>query len=168
MIVRPFNEEDASTLYRWYHDKRHENFFRDATYGLSVEQCRQAPHWLRMAILIGLSPDDPTCRLGMVTFADVNKRIRVYRVGLLVDPEFQHCGVGKDLTAAGLEWAFNTMCAHRVVCEALSQDTRTVQGVRRAGFTHEGTARESVFLRGEFCNEEGFSMLRSEYVARAR
>lgn len=162
MIIRPFNSGDAKTFYRWYHDKRLSHFYRGFIYGVSLEQCKNAVELLKGHILVGLHPE--TCEpVGAVTLADRDRILRVYKLGLLVDPDHQHQNYGKDLLTYGLKWAFETMNAHRVVAEVICEDDRTMNGVRKAGFIAEGLSRQTMYLDGKYYDEAVFSMLRPDY-----
>lgn len=171
MIIRQFNADDAFAFYCWYHDKRLSHFFRGFLTGVSLEQCKNAPQFLRGHILVGVlegnepyaTPEDKDRLVGAVTLADRDPILRIYKLGLLVHPEFQQHGLGKDLMAAGIEWSFNTMNAHKIMLEILDQDQRVITGAEAAGFTREGLSRKSAYLDGKFCNEVIFSMLREEY-----
>lgn len=164
MILRPFNTGDGPTWYDWYHDSRLERYFRGYTSGASVEQCCNAPYLMKAHILIGLNADGE--RVGAVSFADTNRILRIYRFGLLVDPNKQHQGYGKELTEQGLAWAFDTMNAHKVFYEVISDDKRILDGSSHAGFTVEGTLRQSIYLGGRYYDEEVRSILREEYYGR--
>lgn len=162
MIIRPFNSGDAKTFYRWYHDKRLAHFYRGFIYGVSLEQCKDAVGLLKGHILMGLHPE--TCEpVGAVTLADKDRILRIYKLGLLVDPDHQHQNYGKKLLAYGLEWAFDTMNAHRVVAEVMSDDHRTLNGVVKAGFVLEGASRQTIFMDGKYTDETVLSMLRPDY-----
>lgn len=161
MILRPFNTSDGAAWYSWYHDPELKRYFRGYTAGASLEQCCNAPHLMKAHILIGLNADGD--RVGAVSFADTNRILRVFRFGLLVDPQFQHQGYGKDLLAQGLAWAFDTMNAHKVFHEVIADDQRIHDGAAIAGFTVEGVSRQSVYLDGNFHDEVVSSILREEY-----
>lgn len=136
---------------------------------MSEEEAANAPMILKAHILIGLTEEGEdklgsNIPVGMVSFGDTDSVLRIYKFGLLVDPAFQQLDFGRKLTIQGLDWAFNTMNAHKVFGEILETDKRIVEGSLKAGFSHEGVSRSSIFLRGKFYDEDVISILRSEYI----
>lgn len=158
--IRPFNSDDAITFHRWYHDERLSHFYRGFIYGASVSDCEKAPDVMRGHVFVMLKDDE---YLGALTLADIDRVLRVYRLGMLTDPEHQHQGVAKTLLNWGLRWAFDKMNAHKVVVEVMASDERTVQGTRAAGFIQEGLKRKQVYLDGCFHDELLFGMLQEDY-----
>lgn len=157
----PFNEMDAAAVYRWYHDPAYAHFFRGFVRGVSLDECRRAPDILKANILIAVDAND--MRVGMVTFAETSNISRILKFGLLVDAQCQHMSIGKWLTAAALEWAFDKMNAHRVFAEVLECDTRILNGAAKAGFLIEGRLRESQYINGKFLDEIVIAILHDEY-----
>lgn len=166
MILRPFNEADAVIWYNWYHDKRLAKYFRGYVYGVSIAQCTRAPEMMRGHILLGI--DETTNKaVGAVNFCDTETVLRIYRMGLLTDPELHHQGVGKELSALAIDWAFNTMNAHKIICDIICDDTRMIQGLEYAGFTQYGVDKESMFIDGIIKDEFKYHLLRRDYVRKS-
>jgi RimJ/RimL family protein N-acetyltransferase len=162
--ITPFNASDANAIFRWYHDPAYSHYFRGFVNGVSIEQCMNAPALLRSNILIAVNEHEK--RVGLVSLADTSNILRIYRLGLIVDKTAQHTGIGKALLERGIEWAFDFMNAHKVVCEILVEDERVIEGAKRAGFIYEGTLRQSQYLNGEFKDEAVYSMLHAEFNKR--
>ena len=162
MIIRPANSSDALTWYRWYHDKRMSHFFRGFLMGASVDDCADITRLLKAHVIMGF--DEETGKpIGAMNFADTDYLLRIYRTGLLIDPEFQHKGLGKELGDKCLEWAFNTMNAHKLFCEILAEDERLITGVKYMGFREEGFKRESCFFDGKVRSEVLLSILKTDW-----
>jgi len=162
MMLRPFNADDALTFYRWYHDRRLTHYFRGFIHGASVAQCANAPQLIRGHILVGIDPDTQQL-VGAVSLADLDSILRIYKLGLLVDPDWQHLGFGKALLTGGVEWAFNVMNAHKILIEIVAGDSRVIHGAEQAGFQHEGTLRETCYIDGRFHDEVVYGLLQREY-----
>lgn len=164
LYLRPFNPDDAKIFYRWYHDKRLASYFRGFVSGISIEQCRQAPKFMKAHILVGCESD--THRpIGAATYADTDLILRIYRMGLLVDPDYQHKDYGRFITTESIAWAFERMNAHKVVAEMLTHDQRLIAGCEKAGFVLEGTRRSSCYFQGAYHDEHVYSMLREDFDA---
>lgn len=161
ITLHAFNAADGPTWHRWYHDKRLENYFRGYIQGVTVEQCCNAPFLMKSHILVGTNECGDT--VGAASFADTDKILRIFKFGLLVDPDVQYHGYGKVIMEQGLKWAFNTMNAHKVIADFLEQETRLFRGAELSGFKSEGVSRKSVYLNGEFHNETRIAILKDEY-----
>ena len=162
LYLRPFNADDAKIFHRWYHDERLSAYFRGFVSGISLEQCRQASRFMKAHILVGC--DSETHRpVGATTFADSDLVLRVYKMGMLIDPEHQHKSYGRHLTFQSVTWAFEKMNAHKIFIEMLTSDKRLVGGSEKAGFVFEGTKRQSCYHNGIIQDEHLYSMLRPEY-----
>lgn len=162
ITLRPFNSSDGATWHKWYHNKKLSRFFRGFITGMSIEQARSAPSFMQAHILMAFNEVNDC--VGAMTFADSDRVVRSYRAGLLVDPEFQKIGIGKQISEQGIEWAFETMNAHKIWAEILEDDSRLLHGSGFAGFQVEGTKRESIYFEGVFKNETLISLLHSEYL----
>lgn len=132
-----------------------------------MAQAAQMPAFLRAHILVGIAEDGEPAPagtpVGMITFADVDPVLRVYRVGLLVDSAHQNGGFALKLGQKGMEWVFNTMNAHRLYAECVSTDERLLKGLRAFGMKDEGVERQSCFLDGKYHDEVILAMLQSDW-----
>lgn len=161
VFMRPFNEEDAAIIYKWYHDPRLAPFFRRYIGGLSLEQCKQATRFLKSHILVALQPSTGFY-IGMVTFLDSDPILRNYLMGALIDPQFQKCGYAQFLPMA-LKWAFEVMNANRVGVEILNENERLCKITEQAGLLFEGLRRQSCFFDNRLHDEALYSLTREDY-----
>lgn len=159
--IMPFDPSDGVTFFKWYHDPAYGHYFRGFVHGATLEQCINAPALLRANIRVAVT--DKETRIGCVSLAETQPILRVYRLGLLVDKDYQHTGVGKRLLEDGVDWAFNTMNAHKVYVEVLAGDTRVLAGAKSFGFKEEGVLRQNQYLDGALHDEVTLGILRSEY-----
>lgn len=161
--LQPFNADFAATFQRWYHDPRLSHFYRGFVQGASLRDCTRAAELMRGHVLVGIQDGK---LVGAASLADTDAVLRIFKFGLFVDPDCQHKGIGKLILDGALKWAFDKMNAHKVFFEIMNCDERILKGAKAAGFIHEGTKRSSVFLDGNFYNEEVFSLLNDEYYER--
>ncbi|HZP20821.1 MAG TPA: GNAT family protein [Bauldia sp.] len=90
-----------------------------------------------------------------------NRMVRLARFG--VAPERRGRGLGRALLKLILERAFVEMGAHRVELGVSSENSRARELYERAGFVHEGTARDSSLVDGAWRSVDNMSLLRPEW-----
>lgn len=61
---------------------------------------------------------------------------------------------------------FDTLGKHRVSCSVDPRNARSIALMERTGFRREAHHRESLWLKGEWCDDLIFAMLRREWISR--
>lgn len=174
MRLLPFNADCAPTWWNWYHKQQLARFFRGFVQGVTIKQCAEIPAMMRSHILMGISEGENEevesaqkivagQFVGAISLADIDPILRIYRLGLLVDPGFQQQNFGRQLLDLGVKWAFNKMNAHKIVAEVLVDDERIIRGAKSHGFISEGINRKSIFLDGKFYDQNILTMLQEDY-----
>lgn len=161
MRVRLFNPTDAKLLHKWYHDPSLQKFFRYLPrLGFSVEQLANAPQLLKSFILMA---DTDEGIVGMATVATVQHPIKIFKYGVLIDPEFQNKQCAYELSKQAIAWAFDVLNADRLYVEVLEEDTRNRELIVKFGFTQEGVMRKAAFHNGIVQDEYIFGLLKNEF-----
>lgn len=169
MIVVPFNSDFGLIFHKWFHDPRLKTFFRNFVNGCSLQQAQNAPAFMRANLLVGcIENEKGIVPVGLASFADTDTILRVYKTGVMIDPEYHHQKLGFKLSQLGLQWAFDTMNAHKVICGFLQRDEHLASSAERFGFLKEGRARKSVYIDGNLEDEIFVSLLQTEFNARTR
>lgn len=99
-----------------------------------------------------------------LTFLEIDPELRsTGEVGIVLLPEYQACGYGKEILLKYLEFGFTTLSLHRVYgkCDELNHASARV--MERCGLTYEGTIREHVWLRDHWRSTRYYGMLEEEY-----
>ena len=166
MKLISYNSDYTKFLWNWYHDYRLEHYFRGYIHGASYQQMANAPQLLQSHILLAFNDEnDLSAPIGLVSLADTDPVLRIYKLGALIDPKFQNSGLGHRLLMHGLDYAFLKMNAEKVIIEIVSCDDKQTKGALEFGFIFEGTRRQSVYLNGKKYDEKIYSLLREEYEA---
>jgi RimJ/RimL family protein N-acetyltransferase len=90
-----------------------------------------------------------------------NRAVRISRFGIA--PEQRGNGFGRNLLAFILAKAFDELEAHRIELQVSTENLRARRLYERAGFVHEGTARESCYVDGVWRSSDTMSLLRAEW-----
>ena len=162
--IRPFNADDANVFYRWYHLDELKPYFRGFIGGMSLEQCAQAPKYMRAHLLVLTDGTNYNEELyGLASFADTDLITKSYKFGIFVEPGHHNKGIGATFTKKAIQWAFETMNADRVFAELLAANDFLNRAAQKYGFTLEGKKRKSCFFEGQLQDELVYSITREDY-----
>lgn len=75
-------------------------------------------------------------------------------------------GIGTKAMTLLLDYAFLEMNLHRVSLRVFSFNHKAIKLYKKLGFTHEGTARQSLFRQGSWHDIIHMGLLKNEYVNR--
>lgn len=84
-------------------------------------------------------------------------------VGCVVSGEVSGLGLGTEALRAMISFGFKELGLNRIEARCVSGNTASVRIMEKSGMTHEGTAREKEFAKGEFRDVESYAILRREY-----
>jgi len=99
-----------------------------------------------------------------LTFLEIDPEIRCTgEVGIVLLPEYQAYGYGKEILRKYMEFGFHTLSLHRVFgkCDALNHASARL--MEQCGLTYEGTIREHIWLRDHWRSTRYYGMLAGEY-----
>lgn len=83
--------------------------------------------------------------------------------GVWFHPKAWGDGYATEASAHLLEYGFRELRLHRVSATAAAPNAASRRLCERLGFVHEGTARESQFLDGEYVDVERYGLLVDEW-----
>ena len=96
----------------------------------------------------------------------LNRRLRTAGLGrVAIHPLLRGQGLARDLIAIILSQAFSHAWVHRADLLVYDNNTAAFAAYKQAGFTLEGTRRETTPYRDEVWNTHMMSILRREYEA---
>ncbi len=88
-------------------------------------------------------------------------------IGWVLHPEHQGRGYAFEMAAATLDLAFSSgsgVHAHRVFARIDPRNAPSKRLAARLGLRHEGTLRETMFLQGEWTDEDVYAILAAEHA----
>ena len=103
--------------------------------------------------------------LGATLLWGIDPHNRSAHLGISLRP--QHCGkgFGTDVLGVLCEYAFVTLGLHRLQLETLDDNHAMIGAARSAGFTHEGTTRDSAWVAGRFLDDVVYGLLAHDWIA---
>lgn len=170
IILRPVQPTDTSVLAAWWND----------TGEAILQQDRIAPRPTHHAESLfdswssndspggfGYAIEDQQENLvGHVTLWGMALPARIATMGIVIGPEYQEQGYGKDALTVALRLAFEEMGAHKVELRVWEYNTRALGLYSSLGFVEEGRRRAAVFHKSRFYDQVQLGMLQEEYAAR--
>lgn len=101
--------------------------------------------------------------IGHITLWGLSLPTRIATCAIIIGPEFQDKGYGRDAIRVALRLAFEEMGAHKVEIKTWDFNERAVHLYRSMGFVEEGRRRAAVLHRGMFFDLVEFGLLVDEY-----
>jgi len=86
-------------------------------------------------------------------------------VGIVLLPEFQACGYGKEILQKYMDFGFCTLGLHRMFGKCDERNLASARLMERCGLLYEGTIREHVWLRDHWRSTRYYGILAGEYRA---
>lgn len=99
-----------------------------------------------------------------LTFLEIDPKITTTgEVGIVLLPEYQACGYGKEILLKYMEFGFDTLSLHRVFGKCDDLNHASARLMEQCGLIYEGTIREHVWLRDHWRSTRYYGMLEGEY-----
>jgi RimJ/RimL family protein N-acetyltransferase len=163
VAVRDLTKGDLGLLIEWRNDPQVNRYLSDRLKTQSeievwFDRLRSDPRvWLK-AIL----EDDRV--IGYAAVESIDEKNRKCELGLIVgETDSWGRGIATQVLQLMLKYAFETLNMHRVWAAVIEGNIRSARLLKRAGFFHEGTMRESIITAGILSNLEFYSLLEDEY-----
>jgi len=103
--------------------------------------------------------------VGMVSLVDLDFRNRRAELGrvLIGVAERRGKGLGGEMVELAIEYAFDHLNLHKVVCEVLATNPRAADLYRRLGFVDEGVLRQHVYKGGDYRDVQLLALFRANF-----
>lgn len=101
--------------------------------------------------------------VGHVTLWGLSMPARIGTCAIIIGPDYQNNGYGKEALSLVLRIAFQEMNANKVEIQTWDYNQRALHVYRELGFVEEGRRRAAVFHKGTFHDQVQMGMLVSEY-----
>jgi RimJ/RimL family protein N-acetyltransferase len=171
LILRTFEERDIRTFSAYRSDPevaRYQGW--EAPY--SLEQAAQFVADMRTRI-----PGDPgqwyqlalelkgsKAMIGDCAFHLANNGLQA-EIGMTLAPAYQGQGYGREAVGCLLDTLFSQLKLHRVYANVDPQNKASIRMLDKLGFRFEGHFLQSMWLKGEWVDEDWYALLREEWLA---
>jgi len=118
--------------------------------------------------VIGRGAGADATPVGLIGLKHLNWRSRSAELWIYIgETGARRGGLAEDATRLLLDFGFNTLNLHRISLVVRQTNSAAVALYKKAGFVHEGTAREQMFFEGAYVDVLCFAMLEHEFRERA-
>jgi RimJ/RimL family protein N-acetyltransferase len=173
LILRPFAERDAQAFSDYRSDPEVARLQGwEAPYNLEravqfVNEMKSAQpgtpgDWYQLA----MERKSDGELVGDSAFQILREDSRQAEIGITLARRHQSQGYALEGLTRLLEYLFDDLELHRVRANVDPQNQPSIHLLERLGFRHEGRFIESWFLKGAWCDEDWYAMLRREWAAR--
>lgn len=100
---------------------------------------------------------------GHVSAWGISMPERIATMAVVIGPDFQNRGIGREALQLALRLAFDELGANKVELQTWSYNRRAIHLYTALGFTTEGRRRAAVYHRGEFHDQILFGLLAADY-----
>lgn len=101
-----------------------------------------------------------------LTFLEIDPELPATgEVGIVLLPEYQATGYGREILLKYMEFGFETLSLHRVFGKCDELNSASARMMEQCGLIYEGTIREHVWLRDHWRSTRYYGMLAGEYAA---
>jgi ribosomal-protein-serine acetyltransferase len=167
-VLRPYTEEDAAELTavvavnrehlaRWLPWAATHGHQDSLDYIARMRAQIESEDGFEGAIIVGGEI------VGGAGFHAIDRLNRSTSIGYWLAAEAQGSGLTTATVRALLDHAFGAWALHRVVIEAVLDNTRSRAIPERLGFTQEGVLREAKLVRGRYEDAALYAMLASDW-----
>ncbi|WP_435358365.1 GNAT family N-acetyltransferase [Haloarchaeobius sp. DFWS5] len=101
--------------------------------------------------------------VGLCQVKGIHWQSGICRLSYFVLPDHHGEGYASAAVELALEYAFGHLRLHRVEAATVGQNEASQAVLRKAGFSHEGTARNKAFVCGEYHDLLSWGMLVEEW-----
>jgi RimJ/RimL family protein N-acetyltransferase len=169
VTLRALEPKDIEFLYRFRNDSAITEQLVGFSTGYSVQSLHQ---WLEshrgrsdeVLWAIALNQNDQC--IGHAGLYQIDPRVGKAEFGILIgDASLHGRGIGRQVSAAIVTYAFQQLRLHKVSLTVLATNARARGLYERLGFRIEGTLRDDQWRNGRFIDVVVMSLLESEWRA---
>ncbi|CAE6887998.1 Spermidine N(1)-acetyltransferase [Paraburkholderia domus] len=164
--LRAIEEGDLPLIASWRSDPQVYEYF----YEFLPISSRQQRNWFEKQLQDGSEINLVVSNLsgvavGTVSIYHIDRRNRKAEWGRLIigDPAARSGGIGAEIEALILQYAFEHLNLHKLYCEVLVENEKVVSLHKKFGFREEGILRDHAFKAGKYADAIILAMLDSEY-----
>jgi RimJ/RimL family protein N-acetyltransferase len=173
LILRPFEDRDAVIFAAYRSDPEVAHYQGwEAPYSLEQaeefvsEMNNRAPgvpgEWFQVAI----ARKEDGLFIGDCVFKRLADEPRVAEIGYTLARGYQRQGYASEAIHALLDYLFGSFGLHRVLANCDPKNAASIRLLEKLGFRHEGCFIESLWLKGEWVDEDWYAILEREWQGR--
>lgn len=88
--------------------------------------------------------------VGTVGLSHIDYRNQIAELGILIDKDWQHKGIGREALNLLIEFAWNEMNMRKIKALVFKENEAAINLYKSCGFVEEGILKKEIFKNGEF------------------
>lgn len=85
-------------------------------------------------------------------------------IGYTLSPDHQGCGYAQEAVKTVIDYLFLTLRKHRITASVDPDNAKSINLLEKLGFRQEAHFKKSVFIRGEWCDDVVYAVLKEEWI----
>ena len=170
VVLRARREDDARVLHAELYEDTHAWVRSDTRPWVPVPFGPGSPHWpgeeapsAADAAVFAVTELATGELAGEALLWGIDLHNRSAHVGLALRPASRGRGLGGDTVRVLCQYGFAIRGLHRLQLETLPDNHAMMTAAVRAGFTREGTTRDSAWVNGRWMDDVIFGLLDTEF-----
>lgn len=106
---------------------------------------------------------DENKMIGTCGFSKIDFSNNAGEIGYVINPDYRGNGYAPEAVKAIMEFGFKKLDFHRIEAKYIIGNDASLSVMKKCGMTYEGTARESMLIKGRYRDIGTCSILESEY-----
>lgn len=102
--------------------------------------------------------------IGTASYMSFDENHGTVEIGYGINSDYWHKGLGRQIVMALVGFAFQKLGVQRVYAKVMPENVASSSLLKKCGFTYEGTARKSEYIKGEYIDVETYAILKEEYL----
>ena len=167
IYLRPVTEDDVVNAYYWNVQSEpqriscHPINFMSASDVVEAYRKRTIPPSEGIRKFAVVRCDDKVT-VGIITFFGYNSQNRSVELGLIIDPDEQRKGYGREALCLLIKYLFKHRGLNKVYAQTAGFNEAAIKLMESMGFKKDAILRDHYFLKGEFHNGFIYSLLQFE------
>ncbi|MCI5713382.1 MAG: UDP-4-amino-4,6-dideoxy-N-acetyl-beta-L-altrosamine N-acetyltransferase [Lachnospiraceae bacterium] len=166
IYLLPISRKDTENVIRW----RNEPYVQDKF--IYREKFTKESHekWLEAMVDTGkvtqfiIYTKAERKAIGSVYLRDINQKDKRAEFGIFIgEKEYWGKGFGNEATKLILNYAFRTLCLHKVMLRVFASNKRAIRSYEKAGFVQEGYFKDEVKIGNEYYDIIFMAILSNTY-----
>ena len=160
----PFGQEHITEQYLgWLNDKEMSEIILSADTKMTLEECRAYAEALILSNdenFFAITTNDTSKHIGNFRLGLHDRTNSRVRLGMMIgNKSFWGKGIGTEVVALGLEFAFNTLNVHKVYLDVREDNLAAINIYEKNNFFHEGVLKDHVRKNDRFYDLVNMSVI---------
>lgn len=108
----------------------------------------------------------PARLIGTCGFTSFDFQSKCGEVGYVLHPDFWGRGIAAEAVGEIIRFGFTKLGLNRIEAKYMPENSRSRRVLEKCGMSYEGTARQSMLIKGDYCDIGCCSIIKSEYDER--